>query len=147
MEADGEVEVGGGGGGRGGGEEWMTPRYSMMKEPGLRSLAAKRPAWPYAGCAGSAIWAIFTRGQGPLGAFSGIESASCGLMCRLARCSGLRLGEYEGFFGMGGELASSWEGHWKIYFLACCMKGKSKHERSKSRKVVFCWRVKRQTPS
>lgn len=46
------VDVGDGGGG---GEEWTMPRYSMMKEPGLRSLVAKRPAWPHAGWAGSVI--------------------------------------------------------------------------------------------
>jgi hypothetical protein len=40
---------------REGGQEWITPRYSTMKEPGLRSLVAKRPACPHAGCAGSVI--------------------------------------------------------------------------------------------
>ncbi len=82
-----------GGGVRGGGEEWMTPKYSRTKDPGLRSLAAKSPAWPQAGWAGSVIWVIFTKGQGPLGTFGGMESASWGLMRRLARCSAFRVGE------------------------------------------------------
>lgn len=95
-----ESEVGRGSGG-GGGEEWITPRYSMMKEPGLRSFAAKRSAWAHAGCAGSVIWVIFARGQGPFGMFGGIECASFGLMHRLAFCSAVKLGEYEGLFRYG----------------------------------------------
>lgn len=95
-DVDGDVDWGiGVDDGRG--DEWITPTYSMMKDPGLRSLVAKRPAWPQAGCAGSVICVIFTMGQGPFGRFGGIESASCGLIRRLARCSALKLGEYEGF--------------------------------------------------
>jgi hypothetical protein len=56
-----------------GGGAWISPRYWRMNFPGLRSLDAKRPDCPYAGCAGEVMVVILTRGHGPFGVLWGVS--------------------------------------------------------------------------
>ena len=84
-----------------------------MKVPGLRSLEAKSPLWPFAGCVGIRMGVILTSGQTPWGVFGGMSRVSVGRARRAARCSGVMVGEYDGatrygmasqFFGTASEI-------------------------------------------
>lgn len=67
------------------GEAWISPMYWRMKVPGLRSLVAKSPDWPFAGCEGLFIGVIFAREHGPLGVFGGMSRVSGGFARRAER--------------------------------------------------------------
>lgn len=67
-----------------------------MKEPGFKSLAAKSPNCPFAGCEGSVMGDILTRVHVPRGVLGGtclVLSASLGRVRRMLRCVLLRVGE------------------------------------------------------
>lgn len=68
-----------------------------MNCPGLRSLAAKSPLCPHAGCVGVVMGVILTRGLGPLGVLGGgMRAESLGGVLRLVRSWGERVFEYAG---------------------------------------------------
>lgn len=67
-----------------------------MKVPGLRSLAANKPACPFAGWEGVDMGVIFTSGHGPFGLFGGGGLASSEGVRRAERWSDFIAGEYTG---------------------------------------------------
>lgn len=59
--------------------------YCRMKVPGLRSLVAKSPDCPLAGCDGEEIGVIFTNWHGPLAVFAGMSEIFEGFVLRAER--------------------------------------------------------------
>jgi hypothetical protein len=78
------------------GEAWISPRYCKINAPGLRSLAAKSPHWPAAGCDGEDIGVILASWQGPLGVLDGMLKESLVPVLREVRFAGVSVRECAG---------------------------------------------------